>query len=189
MHETWRESGHVDVRQVPDAGHRLLHRLSDALARWPEIDPARVWLATTDADSCVPPDWLTVQLQAHGFGADLWAGRIRVAEKGATVQRWLQGYSTERGPIHGASLGFTAAMYTDLGGFRGLRSGEDRDLQHRAMAAGFRISHDSKAVVTTSSRRRGRAPEGFADVLNIIEEQDLEATSTGRECIGSLLAG
>ena len=57
------------------AGSRAL------LSLWPEEDPARIWLATTDADSRVPQDWLTVQLEAYLSGADMWAGRVRVAEE------------------------------------------------------------------------------------------------------------
>jgi hypothetical protein len=147
------------------------------LARWPEVDLSRIWLATTDADSCVPRDWLTVQVAAHASGVDLWAGRVQVADDDAVVQKWTECYAAEREPVHGASLGFSAAMYAELGGFRGLASGEDRDLCHRAMAAGFRIRHDPRAVVTTSSRREGRAPEGFAGVMRIIEQRELEATA------------
>jgi hypothetical protein len=147
------------------------------LARWPEMDSARVWLATSDADSCVPQDWLTVQLEAHAVGVDLWAGRIRVAEESATVLRWIERYADERDPIHGASLGFSGTLYRELGGFRSLRSSEDRDLHHRAVAAGFRIRHDPRAAVTTSSRRKGRAPEGFAGLLETVEQEELEATA------------
>lgn len=147
------------------------------LARWPEIDPPRVWLATSDADSCVPPDWLTVQLEAHAVGVDLWAGRVRIAEESATVLRWTERYADERDPIHGASLGFNGTLYTELGGFGSLRSSEDRDLHHRAVAAGFRIRHDPRATVTTSSRRKGRAPRGFAGLLEAVEQEVLEATA------------
>ena len=75
--------------------------------------------------------------------------------------RWTERYAAERDPIHGASLGFSAALYTELGGFRSLRSGEDRDLHHRAVAAGFRIAYDPRAAVTTSSRRNGPRARGF----------------------------
>ena len=77
-----------------------------------EEDLARIWLATTDADSRVPLDWLAVQLEAYLSGADMWAGRVRVAEESATALRWAQRYSAERDPVHGASLGFSAAVYT-----------------------------------------------------------------------------
>lgn len=146
------------------------------LSLWPDMDPAQVWLATTDADSQVPRDWLKVQVDAFSSGADLWAGRVRVAEESATVRRWTKRYASELGPIHGASLGFSAALYGQLGGFRNLRSGEDRDLHNRAAAAGFRIKHDLRAAVTTSSRRKGRAPGGFASVLDTVAQEQLEVS-------------
>ena len=145
------------------------------LARWTKKDPAQVWLATTDADSRVPQDWLTVQMEAQSSGADLWAGRVRVAEDSATIRRWTEHYAAERDPIHGASFGFSAAVYLQLGGFHSLRSGEDRDLHDRAVAAGFRIAYDLRAAVTTSSRRIGHAPGGFASVLDTVEQEELEA--------------
>jgi hypothetical protein len=79
-------------------------------------------------------------------------------------------------------------MYTELGGFHNLAHGEDRDLYHRAMAAGFRIRHDPHAVVTTSSRRRGRAPRGFAEVLHLTEQQEREGSGTAAESLDSLVA-
>ena len=120
-------------------------------------------------------DWLTVQMEAYLSGADMWAGRVRVAEESATALRWTQRYSGERNPVHGASLGFSAALYTQLGGFGSMRTGEDRDLHHRAMTAGFRITYDLRAAVTTSSRRKGRAPGGFAGVLDEVDQEELGA--------------
>ena len=147
------------------------------LSRWAEKDPERIWLATTDADSRVPPHWLTVQLEAHARGTDMWAGRVRVAEKTPSLQRWTERYSAEPDPVHGANLGFSASAYTLLGGFGGMRSGEDRDLHRRAAARGFRITYDLRAPVTTSSRQEGRAPEGFAGMLRKVEQEQLEATA------------
>jgi len=147
------------------------------LSLWPEEDPARIWLATSDADSRVPREWLTVQLEAYVSGADMWAGRVRVAEESATALRWAQRYSAERDPVHGASLGCSATLYTALGGFGGMRTGEDRDLHHRAVTAGFRIAYDLRAVVTTSSRRKGRAPAGFAHALDEVDQEELGATA------------
>ena len=93
------------------------------------------------------------------------------------MRRWMERYEAERDPIHGASLGFSASLYTQLGGFRSLRSGEDRDFHDRAVAAGFRIAYDLRAAVTTSSRRIGRAPDGFASELDTLEQEELEATA------------
>ncbi len=147
------------------------------LAHWPAMDLGEIWLATTDADSRVPQDWLTVQMKAHSSGADLWAGRVDVVEQSAAMRRWTERYATEPHPIHGASLGFSAALYTRLGGFRNLRSGEDRDFHDRAVAGGFRIAYDSRATVTTSSRRTGRAPGGFANALQTVDREVLEPTA------------
>ena len=77
----------------------------------------------------------------------------------------------------GRALASAPRLYTQLGGFRSLRSGEDRDFHDRAVAAGFRIAYDFRAAVTTSSRRMGRAPEGFASVLDTVEQKGLEATA------------
>ncbi len=146
------------------------------LERCLEVDLAQVWLATTDADSRVPPNWLTVQVEAHSSGVDLWAGRVKVAEQSATDVRWKDRYASERDPIHGANLGFSATLYTELGGFQNLRCGEDRDLHGRAVAHGFRVRYDLAATVTTSSRRTGRAPAGFAGVLRALDKEPLDAT-------------
>jgi hypothetical protein len=163
------ECGSVGIaRQV---GGRAL------LSLWPEEDPARIWLATTDADSRVPQEWLAVQLGAYLSGADMWAGRVRIAEESATALRWRRRYSAERNPVHGASLGFSATLYTQLGGFGGMRTGEDRDLHHRAVAADFRVVYDLQTAVTTSSRRKGRAPAGFADVLDEVDREELGETA------------
>ena len=147
------------------------------LSLWPAEDTAKIWLATTDADSRVPQEWLAVQLQAYSSGADMWAGRVRIAEESAAALRWRQRYSAERNPVHGANLGFSATLFTQLGGFGDMPSGEDRDLHHRAVTAGFRIAYDRRAAVTTSSRRKGRAPSGFADVLHEVDKEELGATA------------
>jgi hypothetical protein len=139
--------------------------------------PSQLWFATTDADSRVPEDWVSVQLEAAVSGADLWAGRVRLADEVGPALLWTERYATERDPVHGANLGFRATLYTRLGGFRRLSSGEDRDLRRRAAAAGFRIVYDSRATVTTSSRREGRAPQGFASVLDTLARGELEATA------------
>ena len=147
------------------------------LSLWRGLHPAALWMATTDADSRVPDNWLTVQLGAHASGADLWVGRVRVAEESATVRRWRAGYAAERHPVHGANMGFSAALYRHIGGFRRLRSGEDREFYNRAKRAGFEIAHDRWADVTTSARRSGRAPGGFAGVLAGVDQERFEVNA------------
>jgi len=100
---------------------------------------------------------------------------VRVVEESPVARQWKEAYAAERRPIHGASLGFSVSLYEYIGGFRCLRSGEDRDFHQRAVAAGFRVTYDLRAAVTTSARRRGRAPGGFASVLGDVEGEQLEA--------------
>ena len=98
------------------------------LSLWPEEDPRE--------SGWRPPMLIPVcrrtgsrsSWRPHLSGADMWAGRVRVAEESATALRWTQRYSAERDPVHGASLGFSAALYPQLGGFGSMRTGEDRDL-------------------------------------------------------------
>jgi hypothetical protein len=152
------------------------------LSQWHHrFDPRSIWLATTDADSRVPVQWLRSQLSAHRSGIDFWAGRVRVGDWSVhsdwTQNTWTANYKAEGDPVHGASLGFGAHAYLRLGGFRELPSGEDRDLYCRAQAANLRILHDTQAMVDTSARRRARAPLGFAHALNTLADAELTATA------------
>ena len=142
------------------------------LTEWSRIDPSRIWLATTDADSRVPKDWLATQVVQHESGVDHWSGRVSVADWSEhldeTRLRWQDEYERENQPIHGANLGFNAAAYLLAGGFEPLETGEDRAL-HRALIAHGACSYfDSANPVVTSGRRRARAPLGFAHALDVI---------------------
>ena len=135
-----------------------------------------IWSVTTDADSRVPRDWLAVQLDAYLSGADMWAGRSELPRK----VRWRCGgrkrYSAERDPVHGASLGFSLGPSTrSLEALAACAAGEDRDLHHRAVWAGFQIAYDLRTFVTTSSRRKGRAPGCLAGVLDEVDREELGA--------------
>jgi hypothetical protein len=130
---------------------------------------AQLWIATTDADSQVPQHWLGAQLHNRDLGADAWAGRVVVTEwprhRLAGAAAWQRAYDAEAQPIHGASLGFIADMYVEVGGFAPLRTGEDRALCTALLARGAHIHYDASALVITSARRHARAPEGFASAL------------------------
>ncbi len=158
--------------------------LSDYVA----VDPDELWLATTDADSLVPADWLGVQVAARDAGFDMWAGRVAVGDwtgrSLATRISWKRSYAGEREPIHGASLGFTASAYVQLEGFRALRSGEDRDLCQRGKSTGLRVRHDTRAVVRTSARRAARAPRGFAHALDKVDRGGRLVPSQPLACAG-----
>jgi glycosyltransferase involved in cell wall biosynthesis len=148
-----------------------------------ETDPAHVWLATTDADSRVPQNWLTVQVAAHERGADIWSGRVRVEDwshhEPHTERRWIQEYERELTPIHGASLGFNGRAYLDSGGFSVMHSGEDRALHRAIVAQGGRAFEDDDAKVITSGRKQGRAPLGFAGALASLDSESRTVADAG----------
>ncbi|MBV8788499.1 MAG: glycosyltransferase [Mycobacterium sp.] len=136
-------------------------------------DDIRCWYATTDADSRVDPGWLVDQL---GLGVDMVLGIVRVADwlqhADDVAERYLESYGQssrdadgDHDHIHGANMGFSAAAYWRVGGFRTLASGEDVDLVERFEAAGYSIHRDTDLSVTTSARTQARAPHGFAHHL------------------------
>jgi glycosyltransferase involved in cell wall biosynthesis len=134
-----------------------------------DIDPARIWYATTDADTVVPADWL---MRMADSDADMVLGVVRVASwknhPAHVVRRYLRAYRSKgksHNHIHGANMGFSAEAYWAVDGFRALPTGEDVELVERFEAAGFAIDRDASLSVVTSDRPDGRAPGGFAQHL------------------------
>jgi len=156
----------VDVRSV---GGARAAGFADALHRVRHVAPSRVWLATTDADSLVPPGWLRHQLALADAGADLVLGTVDVldwSEHPADVERqWRASYDAGDGHrhVHGANAGARADAYLDVGGFADVDRDEDVAL---AAALGHRrVVRTGGEPVVTSARNRGRAPGGFASHL------------------------
>ncbi len=142
-------------------------------------DEARIWYATTDADSRVDADWLVRQMNAD---ADMVLGVVRVSNwrhfSASSVHRYLAAYrakSRRQGGghdhVHGANMGFKADTYWETGGFDTLASGEDVDLVRRFEDAGHRIHRDAGLSVVTSARSEGRAPLGFAGYLRSVSRR------------------
>lgn len=136
-------------------------------------DPDRTWLATTDADSLVPPDWLEHHLALASAGADAVVGTVRLAgpvlaAHHAWHQEYLAGLARAgHRHVHGANLSFSARAYVDVGGFTALPAHEDADLVQRLDASGRRVVRSVAAPVTTSARTTGRAPAGVARDLRV----------------------
>ena len=154
------------------AGAARAAGIREVLRRTSHLDPAEVWLATTDADSIVPPCWLREQARYANRGWDAVAGTIRVADwsgrhPGArSLFRRRYGRGTGPHPhVHGANLGFRAAAYLRAGGFPDVTTGEDRALVAALDAAGSRVLRTRALIVVTSARREARAPHGFGDYL------------------------
>ncbi len=135
----------------------------------------QVWLATTDADTEVPPDWLFQQLVFARQGVDLVAGTVRVedwSEQPATARRRFgQTYGVPgdgHTHVHGANLGFCAAAYLDAGGIPPLALAEDHALVDAFRGRARRLLATDRIPVVTSARRESRTTGGFADHLRTL---------------------
>ena len=156
------------------------------------------WLATTDADSVVPPDWLAGQLDARDAGADAWVGTVELADGSglpAPVRARHRAAYADRAAgdrhrhVHGASLGVAARAYRGVGGFPPLASGEDVALVRRLDEAGLRAVRDPAHPVATSARTAARAPDGFAShLLRLAERHVIPAGPGTSPCEGGSAA-
>jgi hypothetical protein len=67
--------------------------------------------------------------------------------------------------VHGANMGVRADASLKAGGWLALETAEDHDLWHRLRHSGHCALSAAKLQVTTSGRKTGRAPHGFAEAL------------------------
>lgn len=137
--------------------------------------PDELLLASTDADSRVPADWLVRLVAAADTGADLVLGTV-VPDEGLpsrTERAWFARHDLHEGHahVHGANLAIRADAYVSVGGWRPLVSGEDDDLVRRAAAAGLSTLRTAAIPVRTSTRAHGRAPQGFSSYLRELGHQ------------------
>jgi glycosyltransferase involved in cell wall biosynthesis len=154
----------------------------------PDIAPSRLWIANTDADSTVPPTWLTHQLQLAEAGADLVLGTVDLACTGppsALHRTWRRAYARRfhgsvHSHVHGANLGIRGSTYLAAGGWPEQSAHEDALLVRAVTACGTaRVVTTRDAVVITSGRHRGRAPHGVAaDLRRLARAVPAEAAST-----------
>ena len=146
------------------------------LRRTSDTDPAAVWLATTDADTVVPPSWLAQQMTYADQGWDAVVGMVTVTDWSGhpahVAEMFAARYDRGEGShphVHGANLGISAAAYLAAGGFKGLRTAEDHALVHALGAAGRKILRTTELTVVTSARRHARAPRGFGHLLTTLD--------------------
>jgi glycosyltransferase involved in cell wall biosynthesis len=156
----------------------------EVLRRSRHLDPAEVWLATTDADTLVPAYWLRQQVRYASQGWDAVVGTVRVADWSGYPPRaravFRERYGAGPGPhphVHGANLGFRAAAYLAAGGFPGVPTGEDQALVAALTSAGGRVLRTHAVSVVTSARREGRAPRGFSHYLAELDAELDAATA------------
>ncbi len=161
---------------VGEARHRgALRVLADAGRAW--VPAERVWLASTDADSRVPADWLVVQRTAAESGVDAFVGTVEVDDWAdlapAAVAAFTAAYDDWRGGgaaavhphVHGANLGVRGSAYLRVGGFPPLPTSEDRGLVEALEHSGLGVLRSSVSPVRTSSRRSARSQGGLGTDL------------------------
>jgi hypothetical protein len=140
------------------------------LATRDDGDPARTWLAHTDADCVVPEEWLVGQLALADQGFEAVVGTVEPHGPELTdalLAAWRARHERRDGHrhVHGANLGLTLAAYRAAGGFPAVATHEDVRLVERLRASGVRWIASGAPPVATSARRAGRAPAGFASYL------------------------
>lgn len=171
---------HVLVTDHRAVGRARAAGVARALALCGDTAGRSTWLASTDADSTVPPDWLRHHLFLAKHGADLVLGLVRIGTASASASvhaEWQRRYAVGidgRGAhshVHGANLGIHAQAYRWTGGWPAASGHEDRLL----VAAARR--HPDTTIVTTlgapvlvSDRLIGRTPVGVAHDLLRLEQ-------------------
>lgn len=160
---SWRSAG-AARRAAIDRGLRELRRQG--------IELDACWIAASDADTVVPPEWLTMQVGYSDAGIDAVAGIVELRDDADLSDRvayvFDRTYTTDdtgHGHVHGANLGVRATAYLAVGGFPPLAVAEDHALWTALRSAGFKCLASLGLQVATSARLEGRAPGGFADTL------------------------
>jgi glycosyltransferase involved in cell wall biosynthesis len=165
----------VDVGNVGLARRTGFEALAGAL---PSSEDESVWLATSDADSRVPPHWLAEQAALADAGSDAVFGVVDLDGSGPDIDitdvQFTNSYpgasancSRPHPYVHGANMGLRLAAYRRVGGIPGLEVGEDQALSDLlAVEPGINVARTTRLRVTTSARRQSRVTGGFADYLH-----------------------
>jgi glycosyltransferase involved in cell wall biosynthesis len=134
----------------------------------------RTWIATTDADSCVPVDWLSSQLRFAESGYDAVAGTVQLNDDDDCTfelrDLFARNYVVDdlgemHTHVHGANLGIRASAYISAGGFPAVETSEDRFLWNEIVRLKYRVVSPVDLKVATSGRLKGRVVGGFADAM------------------------
>jgi hypothetical protein len=162
----WVTTASIGARNVGQARRAGVEVVMRQLAALPADE---IWLANTDADSCVPPAWLQGQLALAADGFDAVVGTVAVLDwsdhHAEARTRWTADYLSveQHTHVHGANLGLSAAAYAAVGGWPRLPAHEDVELVRRLSR--HRILATSALPVVTSARRDPRAAGGFGDTV------------------------
>jgi glucosyl-3-phosphoglycerate synthase len=165
------------------SGHARRAGMDAACERLIGLDRPEGLIASTDADTSVARDWLSVQLDAAEHGARAIGGRIELGPGSLpqAVVRWHseRGRSrhqkllddpdrlgaAEHWQFSGASLALTAETYARVGGLEPRAALEDEGLEQVLRKERVPIERLLSVRATTSSRLAGRASQGLAHDL------------------------
>ncbi len=163
--------GQVVEARVRSAGSARRLGAKAVFEHFRTIDPRFIWLANTDADTCVSREWIDVQLNLANDGVTGVAGIVRLGRGSSAAAHEVhrRNYPLRadgtHSHVHGANIAVRADAYLDVGGWTDRPLAEDHCLWGRLRSRGWRISSPTNSVVTTSGRLEGRARGGFADTL------------------------
>ncbi len=173
--------GEAHVLPGPSAGVGWARRVGfeHALASASVHHETGALIATTDADSIVPPNWLTEIHLLVDAGHPVIAGDVRLgkgadpllaSERELRLERRLAAVRrAEPAAVHphfaGANLAFTAEALSQLTPLPTPEALEDDALMARCMEVGLPVLRAHNVTVTTSPRTDGRATQGLAATL------------------------
>lgn len=146
---------------------------ADAIARhFLHVPACELWLANTDADTSVSPDWITQQLAYARNGWAAIAGIVRLdtgegadARVADVFREYQLNADGTHCHVHGANIGVRSDAYVSAGGWGDKPLAEDHCLWGRLGERRWPRLATAAVVVTTSGRLVGRAIGGFADTL------------------------
>jgi len=136
------------------------------------IDYGARWIAFTDADTVVPPNWLSAQLDLY---ADATCGHVAIEDwssyPAGARERFLADYSIETRHIHGANLGVSTAAYRAAGGIAALHVGEDVAFVSSILRRQGDVRWAGMPRVVTSARWESAIEGGFASSLRALRQE------------------
>lgn len=137
---------------------------------------ASTWIANTDADCAVDPDWLVRQLDVANQNIHAVAGIVQLnphTTPPLLLSAFEATYRLDRpthSHVHAANLGIRADTYRKVGGWNPhVALGEEHDLWSRVRRHRVAAIQSTDVVVVTSSRTVSRVHGGFADDLARLE--------------------
>ncbi len=156
-------------------------------------DPERTWLFSTDADTVVGSDWVSLGIYEaecadavatlgmttldHWHGSEAaHAAYQAIIEDGLIID---DDGTVSHSHVYGANMLVRADAYLSVGGFPPRGTAEDHQLAAALIEHGHPVARSRTWVVTTSGRTVGRAHHGLAALLQQLDLQlDGAATRT-----------